>query len=230
MKTGVLMIHGFTGGPFEVAPFRQYLRSRTDWKIVVPVLAGHELDPEIREASAKSWIMSAEIELRKLLKEMDEVIVVGFSMGGLIAMYLSLRYPIKKLVLLSAAAKYISPRILVEDARIMMKFSKLRNYPPDSFYHLYNYKLTHTPIRAALEFLRVVRLIRPYHSDVKTPVCIVQGKRDGIFPAVTADLLYEQLGSQEKHLIYSERGKHHICYSDDRDIWFAKVFKFLTED
>ncbi len=230
MKTGVLMIHGFTGGPFEVAPFRQYLRSHTNWKIVVPVLAGHELDPEIKEASAESWIMSAEIELQKLLKKVDEVIVVGFSMGGLIAMYLSLRYPIKKLVLLSAAAKYISPRILVEDARIMMKFSRRRNYPADSFYHLYNYKLTHTPISAALEFLRVVRLVRPYHSNVKTPVCIVQGKQDGIVPAMTAELLYEQLGSKEKHLVYSEHGKHHICYSDDRDIWFAKVLKFLTEN
>ena len=230
MKTGVLMIHGFTGGPFEVAPFRQYLRSHTNWKIVVPVLAGHELDPEIKEASAESWIMSAEIELQKLLKKVDEVIIVGFSMGGLIAMYLSLRYPIKKLVLLSAAAKYISPRILVEDARIMMKFSRRRNYPADSFYHLYNYKLTHTPISAALEFLRVVRLVRPYHSNVKTPVCIVQGKQDGIVPAMTAELLYEQLGSKEKHLVYSEHGKHHICYSDDRDIWFAKVLKFLTEN
>ena len=230
MKTGVLIVHGFTGGPFEMSPFTQYLRSHTNWKVVIPILPGHELDPVEQEASSKSWVMGAEIELQKLLKEMDEVIVIGFSMGGLIAMYLALRYPIKKLVLLSAAAKYISPRLLVEDARIMMKSSRHKNYPKDSFYHLYNYKLTHTPVRAALEFLRIVRLIEPYYSDVKTPVCIVQGKKDGIVPPVTADLLYEKLGSQEKRLIYSEHGKHHICYSDDRDIWFAKVLQFLTED
>lgn len=230
MTTGVLIIHGFTGGPFEVAPFKRFLHIHTDWKVVVPVLPGHELDRGVHKASAKSWVMAAELELRKLQKEVDDVIVIGFSMGGLIAMYLALRYPMKKLVLLSAAAKYISPRILVEDARIMMKSSRRKNYPPDSFYHLYNYKLTHTPIRAALEFLRVVRLVRPYHYEVKTPVCIVQGKQDGIVPAFTADLLYEQLGSEEKHLIYSEQGKHHICYSEDRHVWFAKVLKFMNED
>lgn len=230
MTTGILIIHGFTGGPFEVAPFRRFLGSRTNWKVVVPVLPGHELDRGVRKASAESWVMAAELELRKLQKEVDEVIVVGFSMGGLIAMYLAMRYPLKKLVLLSAAAKYISPRILVEDARIMMKSSRRRNYPPDSFYHLYNYKLTHTPVRAALEFLRVVRMVRPYHGEVKTPVCIVQGMQDGIVPAMTAELLYEQLGSQEKHLIYSEHGKHHICYSDDRHVWFEKVLAFMGED
>ena len=57
-------------------------------------------------------MMEAELAIRKLQTEVDRVIVVGFSMGGLIAMYLALRYPIDKLVLLSAAAKYISPRNL----------------------------------------------------------------------------------------------------------------------
>ncbi|WP_313236350.1 alpha/beta hydrolase [Sporosarcina ureae] len=230
MTTGVLIIHGFTGGPFEVAPFKRFLENRTHWKVVVPVLPGHEMDPGVLRGSAKSWMMVAELELRRLQKEVDDVIVVGFSMGGLIAMYLAMRYPIKKLILLSAAAKYINPRILLEDARIMMRSLKRKAYPPNSFYHLYNYKLTHTPVRMALEFLRVVRLVRPYHHQVKTPVCIVQGKQDGIVPAFTADLLYEQLGSKEKHLIYSEHGKHHICYSEDRHVWFAKVLKFMDED
>ena len=34
--------------------------------------------------------MEAELALKKLQKEVDRVIVVGFSMGGLIAMYLAL--------------------------------------------------------------------------------------------------------------------------------------------
>ena len=59
-------------------------------------------------------MMEAELAMRRLQKEVDRVIVVGFSMGGLIAMYLSLRYPVDKLVLLSAAAKYISPRFFLK--------------------------------------------------------------------------------------------------------------------
>lgn len=230
MKIGVLFIHGFTGGPFEVAPLRQFLKTRTDWILAAPVLPGHDPEQDLEKSSAASWLMAAELELQRLMRDADRVFLIGFSMGGLIAMYLALRYPVEKLVLLSAAAKYISPRILVEDARIMLRSSISHHYPENSFYHLYNYKLTHTPIRSALEFLRIVRLVKPYHRDVDVPVCIVQGKKDGIVPASTAALLFEELRSDEKKLIYSEHGKHHICYSDDREIWFEEVLKFLVKD
>ena len=99
------------------------------------------------------------------MRRVDRVIVVGFSMGGLIAMYLSLRYPVDKLVLLSAAAKYISPRVLLDDVRIMLTESITKKYTPNTFYHLYNYKLTHTPLRATFEFLRIVKMVEPYYQS-----------------------------------------------------------------
>ena len=136
--------------------------------------------------------------MRKLQGEVDRVIVVGFSMGGLIAMYLALRYPIDKLVLLSAAAKYISPRNLLEDIGIILKESITKKYPPNTFYHLYNYKLTHTPPQATFEFLRLVKMVEPYYSQITTPVCIVQGGKDGIVPFSSAEHLFNILGSSKK--------------------------------
>ncbi|MET1014648.1 MAG: carboxylesterase, partial [Paenisporosarcina sp.] len=41
MKTGVLCIHGFTGGPYEVQPFVDFLERRTDWVVRTPTLPGH---------------------------------------------------------------------------------------------------------------------------------------------------------------------------------------------
>ena len=110
MKTGVLFLHGFTGGMFEVRPFIQYVEERTDWITSVPILPGHDFPIDLSKVSAESWMMEAELALNRLRKETDRIIVVGFSMGGIIALYLALRYKIEKLVLLSAAAKYISPR------------------------------------------------------------------------------------------------------------------------
>lgn len=230
MKTGVLFLHGFTGGPFEVRPFMNYVKDLTEWTLAVPVLPGHDFPLDLKKVSAESWMMEAELALNKLRKEVDRVIVVGFSMGGLIAIYLALRYPIDKLVLLSAAAKYISPKILIEDAAIMLAESVTKKYPPNTFYHLYEYKLRHTPFHATKEFLRLVKMVEPYYSKVTTPVCVVQGKRDGIVPFATGDHLLTALGSSKKQLIVSERGKHHICYSDDCQDWFAKVYAFMCEE
>lgn len=227
MKTGVLFLHGFTGGPFEVRPLIDYLKEKTDWKLAVPVLPGHDFPLDLSKVSAESWMMEAELALNRLRKEVDRVIIVGFSMGGIIALYLALRYPIEKLVLLSAAAKYISPRILLEDAAIMLSESVTKNYPPNTFYHLYDYKLRHTPIHATKEFLRLVKMVKPYYGEIETPVCIVHGKRDGIVPFTTGEILLKSFRSTQKQLIISEKGKHHICYSDDCHEWFDKVYDFL---
>lgn len=230
MKTGVLFIHGFTGGTYEVQPFITFVKKHTDWSVEVPTLPGHGVTLNLVNVSAESWMMEAELALKKLIKRVDRVIVVGFSMGGLIAMYLALRYPVDKLVLLSAAAKYISPRVLLDDVRIIVTESVTRNYTPNTFYHLYDYKLTHTPLRATFEFLRMVKMVKPYYKQIQTPVCIVQGEKDGIVPFSTAHHLYKVLGSESKLLITSPMGKHHICYSDDCNDWFTEALNFMRKD
>jgi carboxylesterase len=230
MKTGVLFIHGFTGGTYEVQPLITFVKAHTDWSVEVPTLPGHGVTLNLSNVSAESWMMEAELAMRRLQKRVDRVIIVGFSMGGLIALYLSLRYPVSKLVLLSAAAKYISPRFLLEDVRIMLQESITKKYSPNSFRHLYDYKLTHTPIRAMFEFLRIVKMVEPYYSQIKIPVCLVQGEIDEIVPFSSAEHLYKTLGSESKVLIKSPRGKHHICYSDDCDDWFSKVLDFMRND
>lgn len=230
MKTGVLYIHGFTGGTYEVQPFISYVKKHTDWSLEVPTLPGHGVTLNLTNMSAESWMMEAELALRKLRKRVDRVIVVGFSMGGLIAMYLALRYPIDKLILLSAAAKYVSPRVLLDDVRTVLRESVTRRYTPNTFYHLYDYKLTHTPLSATFEFLKIVKMVKPHYHQINTPVCIVQGERDGIVPFSTAKHLYKILGSDQKLLLTSPVGKHHICYSDDCEGWFSQALKFMQED
>lgn len=230
MKTGILCIHGFTGGPYEIQPFVEYIEGKTDWTIIVPTLPGHGPTLSLTELTAENWMMEAEQALRLLQKEVDRVVVIGFSMGGLIALYLSMRYKIDRLVLLSAAAKYISAGQLLEDVKDIMTDAVQGKLSTNTFYHLYEYKLTHTPIRAAVEFLRIVKMVEPYYESITVPVCIVQGQKDGIVPFASAQYLFDRLGSEEKVLVTSECGKHLICYSDDCDDWFDEVYHFLQVD
>lgn len=227
MRIGVLFIHGFTGGPYEVQPFITYVKAHTDWKVEVPTLPGHGVTLNLKNLSAESWMMEAELAFKRLQKRVDRVIIVGFSMGGLIAMYLARRYEIDRLVLLSAAAKYISPRFWLDDVRIMIMESITKTRSPNTFYHMFEYKMTRTPFRATLQFLKVVRMVDCHYDKITIPVCIVQGNRDGIVPPSAADYLFEKIGSEEKQIIRSTRGHHHICYSDDCEDWFAEVLAFM---
>lgn len=227
MKTGVLFLHGFTGGPYEVRPLFKFLEKETDWTLSAPTLSGHGVKSALGKASAATWLMEAELAFKNLQREVDRVVVVGFSMGGLLALYLALRYRVDKLVLLSAAAKYISPRNFLVDTGVILVGSITKKYPPNRFYHLYEYKLRHTPFRAVYEFLRIVKTVEPYYGVIKTPVCIVQGGQDSVVPFASAEYLFNTLGSVEKKLIRSDSGQHHICYNADSNEWFHELLLFI---
>lgn len=222
------MIHGFTGGPFEVQPFADYIEAKTDWLVKVPTLPGHGGSLDLKNKSAESWMMAAELALKELKKQVDRVIIVGFSMGGLIAMYLAMRYKIEKLVLLSAAVKYISAGQMLEELRLAAADAVKGRLAQNPLFHLYEYKLLNTPVSSAIEFLRVVKMVEPYYDKLTLPICIVQGRRDGIVPVSAAEHIYNRLGSIQKEIYLSDRGQHLICYSNDCDEWFAHALAFMA--
>lgn len=224
---GCLLIHGFTGSPFEVAPLAQSLKERTDWKIVVPTLPGHGDELSLKGIKHNEWIAHAEKELKSLLKECDTVYVVGFSMGGLIASYLASAYPVEKLVLLSAAAYYVNPRQLAFDVKEMMKDTVKGRLKQNELFRRYTRKIKDTPMTATLQFRRLVSEIKPILNDVKVPTLIAQGESDGIVPPKSAFYLYENIGAEVKRLIFYKNSKHLICHCDEKEHLFDEVYDFL---
>lgn len=231
MAIGVLGIHGFSGGVYEIQPFIEYLAKEADWLIDTPTLSGHGEAKSLALKGYKAihWLKDAEIAYMRLAKKVDEIIVVGFSMGGLIAMYLAKRYKVKKMVLLSAAAKYISPSQLLKDIKVMATDAYRRNLEDNELFKRYQHKLKNVPLSATIEFMKIVNIIAPYYRSIQTPVYIVQGQLDGIVPFHTAQYLFDVLGAKDKHLYFSRNAKHHVCFSDDTDRWFADVVAFLKE-
>lgn len=229
LSVGVVCIHGFSGGPYEVKPFTSYLRSHTDWIIEEPTLSGHGEELHMSGFKAKHWLMDAELAFRSLAKKVDEVIVVGFSMGGIIALYLAKRYKVKKLVLLSAAAKYVSPKQLVKDFKMLATEAYHHNLTNNELYLRYHQKFNNVPLASTVEFMKLVRMVEPYYRHIQIPVYIVQGKLDGIVPYHTAQFLFDELASIDKVLYFSDNGKHHICFEEDCSEWFPQVLMFLKD-
>lgn len=229
MVTGVLLLHGFTGGPYEVEPLTNYIKEHTDWIVETPTFTGHGNVNELslKGCKAEHWLMDAEIAYRNLSKKVDEVVVIGFSMGGLIAIYLAKRYKVQKLVLLSAAMKYIAPIQLLKDLKNVVKDAMKGYLLNNEFFKLYEGKIKNVPLRAVVQFIRVVRIIKPFLSSIKVPTFVVQGQCDEIVPWNTAKALYTKIIAKEKYLYYSPKGKHFICYSDDCDKWFPKIIDFI---
>lgn len=232
MTIGVLLLHGFSGGPFEVQPFADYLQQQTDWQIEVPTLSGHgepgQLD--MKGYTAFHWLRDAEYSFIKLQRQVDQVIVAGFSMGGVLALHLAAKFNVKKVVLLSAAMKYIALPQLLKDVVNIAKEARTIGLENSELFQRYHYKIKQVPANATIEFMRVVRTVQKELSRVTAPIYIVQGAKDGIVPVKTAYKLFHQLPVDDKWLYISEHGKHHICLGDDCPIWFPLVLKKLKYD
>lgn len=224
---GCLCIHGFTGNPSEVEPLVTHLKEHTNWHIAVPTLPGHGESLELRGVSYNQWIQHAEEELKKLLEKCDTVYVVGFSMGGLIASYLAVHYPIQKLILLSAAAFYINPKQLVLDIKEMIKDSFKGKIKENELYLRYMRKIKETPIAATLQFRKLVASIKPLLGKVTIPTLIAQGEIDGVVPPRSAQYLYETISAPYKKLVYLRESKHLICHCNEREELFHEIVDFL---
>lgn len=227
MKIGVLMLHGFSGGPYEIEPLAKYIENNTNWIIEKPTFMGHGDSLSLKGYKAEHWLMDAEIAYRQLAKKVDEIYIVGFSMGGIIALYLAMRYKVKKLVLLSAAAKYVAHSQLLKDIRLMAREAMYGQLKENELFNRYKNKIKNVPVSATFQFMKIVRQVKLYMHKIDVPTFIAQGRLDGIVPYATAQLLYDQLPTKEKQIYFSPKGKHHICYSNDCDLWFPKVINFL---
>lgn len=227
MKQGILLLHGFSGGPYEIEPLTAHIRQHMECDIVTPTYCGHGEELSMRGYKAQHWLMDAELAYRQLAKRVDEVTVIGFSMGGVIALYLAKRYPVKKLVLLSAAIKYMSPGQMLMDLREMAGEAVRGHLKNHELFQRYERKLMSVPLSSVVEFMRIVKKVEPYIEHIGVPTYIIQGEKDGIVPHMAARFLYDTIQAKEKHLFLSANGKHHICFSDDCEEWFCEVLEFL---
>jgi carboxylesterase len=96
---GVLLVHGFTGTPFEMRLLGEDL-SRRGLPCAAPLLAGHGAGPQALAATAwPDWVRSAEAALLDLHERVaasgrrPRLAVIGLSMGGLITLELCRRHP-----------------------------------------------------------------------------------------------------------------------------------------
>jgi carboxylesterase len=220
-KTGVLLIHGFGGNTDEVKPFKDYLESR-GYFVSCPELAGHTgLKRDLGQSNYSDWLFSVESALIDLQENYGPIVVIGFSMGGLIGLNLSLKYQLKALATLNTPIYYWDiARIAInifQDVR-KGKFDYLSAYIKSSLKY---------PMSAMISFRRFLSQTKSLMCQVECPIFIAQGLLDDTVQQRSADYIYQSVSSSIKQLKRYEHANHLICLSQDRDILFKDVLDFI---
>jgi len=227
-KTGCLLIHGFTGSPSEVRLLGERL-NQAGYTVSGVLLAGHGTTPEdLAQTTWRDWYSSAEKALNEMRHHCEEVFLIGFSMGGILSLYMSQFLPVKGVVSLSAPVFLVNKKVLL--LPLLKFFKKYENKVVggnDPEYVRERFAYNRIPLVSLSSFMEFMKLVRQNLDQVTLPVLVMHSQGDRVASPRSARYIFNNLKSEDKELVWLEKSGHMITLEQEREKVFAKVVEFL---
>jgi carboxylesterase len=238
----VLCLHGLTGTPFEVQAIADALREAR-YVVAAPLLSGHGVDPAALEATWwTDWLGSARTAFATLLEEVDgPVAIVGFSMGGLLALELAKTAPERVAALAILSAPLRLRRTQVSGIRLLslvprrLRRGRLRAIPkslgsdvahPDLRGKVLG--LPAMPVRALESLLALMAAARIDLGRVLAPTLVAHGRHDHTVPIAASFELSESLGAPTVERLWLENSFHLIGLDNDKQMLIDGIMRFFA--
>ena len=235
-KIGCLLIHGFTGTPKEMRWMGEDLNKR-GYTVLAPRLPGHATRPsDMIRTRTSEWLAAVEDGWHLLSGSVDQIFLVGLSMGGVLSLIMSTRLPVTGTIIMS------TPYQLPDDPRL--KFTQLlsffmpylpkpsRSEDPGTGYFdssLWDYHVSYpvNPLRSIAELQLLLAEMRSVLPIIKTPVLLVHSKNDTYVPQDSMPLLYEKIGSDDKTMLWIEGSGHVVTEEPPRWQVYQAAHEFI---
>lgn len=237
-SVGVLLIHGFTSTP---AVWQHFVTPLKERQITVSglLLAGHGNKPDdLLTITWEDWYQSVEKAFLELRQHCSQVIVIGHSLGGPLAIHLAVRQSqlnaINQLFLIAPAVFPTRAFEVSIKIKLLPLFQKvgIQFLPPVGGNikkpDTWEINYPRTAIQAFLELYDCMKASQSLLSQIHMPVTIFQSHQDLLIPTSRAPDLLKQLGSKEKELIWLDHSYHVIPLDNDADMLLKKILGKLT--
>lgn len=220
-KTGCLIIHGFGGNTHEVEPLAKHLENK-GFLTFCPNLKGHTGDKKaLSRVSYKDWIESCQEGLKYLLSSCERVVLIGFSMGGLVAVNLSMKYKV------SAVATLSTPIYYWDIKRIFLNI--IEDFKTKNFKNIRRYRRStgSLPFLALVNFRILLQKTKPLIKKITFPLFVAQGMLDDTVNHRSAKYIYNNSPAIFKTLRYYDNSEHLICHGPDSIKLFSDIEDFI---
>lgn len=223
---GCLLVHGFTSSPADIRPLSRYLHSLgcTVREVLLP---GHGVSPMAMAAySGSDWLKAVEDELAELKNNCPRTWVLGFSMGGILALLTASRQPLAGLVTIGAP---IWPR--PRRTKWAFLFRRSNKYiglgKPGEFRHP-SWRYEKVALKNVADLMALIRQGKKALSQVAAPALVVQGGEDRTVKPASALYIFQGLGSRHKELLYTAGG-HMLLLGDEGEQVCRRIGQFIEE-
>ncbi|MDD5792358.1 MAG: alpha/beta fold hydrolase [Erysipelotrichaceae bacterium] len=195
----VICIHGF--GRRKTVEYDNLLKAIChDYDVVLPELFDQRRADDIHWFN---WVSRAEEKIIECKNRKREIVLIGFSMGGVIASYLASKFNIKRLILLAPAFEYLNL------TTVKGQFKPKKSDPNDD-------RFIPLPSTYYGPFMDVVNNCKESISSVKCPVLFIHCMGDEMIPYSLSLKNFEKVPHDDKNCVILAKGQHRIL--DDEGV------------
>jgi carboxylesterase len=244
-KTGILLLHGFEGSPFEMKELGEHLNN-IGYTISIPLLPGHGTSiDDLVQTDFNDWYEYVEDHYLKLSQKCQRVYLIGLSIGGLLSLKLAEKFEPAAIITLSAPVffnRYYNGKWVITDFRLFfsgllalfikkipIKRKENKDICPWEGYEDY----------LAVNCLHSIKLhmhaIRKNLYRINSPICLLHAQNDSTVIIENFYYILYSVNSKEKRAfsfrIPNELSTNHILTTNTfvKDRVFSYIFQFIQD-
>ncbi|ANU12537.1 alpha/beta hydrolase [Planococcus halocryophilus] len=224
----VILLHGFTGNSADVRMLGRFLETN-GYTSIAPHFAGHGVAPEeLVGTGPTDWWKDVEQAYDTLIEEgYSEIAVAGLSLGGVFSLKLGYTKPIKGIVSMCAPMNMKSTDLMYQG---VLKYARdYKNYEgkSDELIEKEIEAFQEKPMESLADLRDLVADVKEHVDHIYAPLFVVQGRLDTVIDTDSANVIYDNSESTDKHIKWYENSGHVITLDKEKKKLHEDIFTFL---
>jgi carboxylesterase len=244
----VILIHGLTGGPFELKHLAKKL-NKAGFTVKVPLLAGHGTTlEELKKTHWQDWYNSIKQVVVELAAEGRPIYVGGLCMGAVMALHAAfdLQEKIRGVVAMSTTLRYDGWSIPWYSFLLTLNYYTparyLYSYPEREPYGIKNERLRRVVVKgmqdntiaydqvpgvSIRELYKLANMVKRELPQIKTPTLILHSREDDTASIRNADYIERHIGAAYVRKILLTDCYHMITIDNQKDLVAEEIIAFF---
>lgn len=224
----VLLLHGFTGNSADVRMLGRFLEKK-GYTSIAPHYEGHGVEPEkLVPTGPEDWWQDVESAFNQLKDEgYEEIAVAGLSLGGVFTLKLGYTYPVKGLVTMCAPMSMKTTDLMYEGVLKYAREYKKYEGKDEAVIEEEMKKFQETPMESLQDLRELIQEVRGQVDHIYAPLFVAQGRLDDVIDTNSANVIYEQAESIDKHIKWYEESGHVITLEKEKEQLYEDILEFL---